>query len=43
MLGLGDRVTPPRIRVSKGTSPRCVKLNFPATGHLTGTGFLAIK
>lgn len=25
--------------VSKGTSPLCVKLNFPATGHLMGTGF----
>lgn len=27
-------------RVSKGISPRCVKLNFPATGQRTGTGYL---
>lgn len=42
-LGRGERVTPPRILVSNGTSPFCVKLNFPAIGHLTGTGFLAEK
>lgn len=28
-------------RVLNGCSPLCVKLNLPATGHLTGTGFLA--
>lgn len=41
-FGLGDMVTPPKILVSNGTSPLWVKLNFPATGHLTGTGFLAV-
>lgn len=28
-------------RVLNGCSPRWVKLNLPATGHRTGTGFLA--
>lgn len=27
--------------VLNGCSPLCVKLNLPATGHLTGTGFFA--
>lgn len=29
-------------RVLNGCSPLWVKLNLPATGHLTDTGFLAI-
>ena len=37
----GVLVTPPRIRVSNGSSPFWVKLNLPAIGHFTGTGSLA--
>lgn len=43
MLGLGDLVTPPKILVSKRTSPFWWNMYLPATGQRTGTGFFAVK